>query len=369
MRVTFVISNLDSGGAERVVSILCGHLAERGFQVTLITLNDSVPDHYRLAPAVNRVRLQLRPLRGSWWSRRLSNVGWIVQLRKAIKNSAPDAVVSFMDAINVMTLIATLGTKIPVIISERVDPRRHDAAFPWNRLRPLTYPRADALVVQTERVASWAKRVVPPRKVWVIPNPAIPTSSTERPLDVTLPPPPFALAMGRLTHQKGFDILIRAFSRCAASDPQRSLVILGKGPDESALKKLADQLGIPNQVHFSGVASEPTAVMRRACFFVLSSRYEGFPNALVEAMTAGLAVIATDCPSGPRELVEHERNGLLVPPEDVAALSDGMSLLFENAGLRRRLGESAAGIVSRLGIDEVGKQWETLLTSVARRST
>lgn len=363
MNATFVISNLDSGGAERVLSTLCNYLAHQGFAVTLITLNEAVPDHYAISSEVHRVRLQLQGSAGGWWRRRLNNVKWLLLLRKSILRSSPDVVVSFMDAINVITLLSTFGTGLPVIISERVDPRYHNAGFPWNLLRPITYRRAAALVIQTEAVRTWAGRVISPRRVHVIPNPAVSLTSTDQP-DAELPPKPFILGIGRLSHQKGFDVLIRAFARCGDVTSRWRLAIIGKGEEEERLKLLAREVAVADRVHFLGTVSDVGRVLSEASLFVLPSRYEGFPNALMEAMAAGTAVITTDCPSGPAELVEHRRTGLIVPPDDVDALSAAIEELVRDASLRARLADAAPEILDRLSLERVGGEWKTLLSSV-----
>ena len=158
--------------------------------------------------------------------------------------------------------------------------------------------------------------------------------------------------------------MIRAFSDAQSRQEYWRLVILGEGPERSKLEKLAGTLGIRDAVVMPGIVKEPTEWMHKAQFFALPSRYEGFPNALLEAMACGCAVIATDCPSGPAEIIHHNENGLLVPKEDIKALSAGMSRLMEDRELRTCLGQRALEVRSRFAKDTIMAQWDNLIENV-----
>ena len=167
--------------------------------------------------------------------------------------------------------------------------------------------------------------------------------------------------MGRLTRQKGFDVLLRAFARCHPQNLQWSLIILGEGEERGRLEALAVQLGIESAVRLPGYVPDASRLLRDGDLFVLSSRYEGFPNALLEAMACGLAVISTDCPSGPGEIVRHGVDGLLIPPEDVDALSIAMRQLIATPDDRKRLGSRAVEVVERFSLTSVMRSWDELL--------
>ena len=335
MRITMVISSLGAGGAERVMSAMAKYWVESGREVTLITLAAIGEDFYALHPDVHRVALGLT---GS--SQRLvdavrNNVQRVRRLRQEIRASKPDVVLSFVDKTNVIVLAGALGLGIPVVACERTDPRHHSIGFVWRCLQFLFYRRAETIVMLTEGVRGWAKRLVRADAVRVIPNPvSIPAMSHTDAPNVRNSGHTIA-AMGRLSREKGCDLLLRAFARCARKYPDWSLIILGEGPERSRLEALICELGIKDQVSLPGLVREPSSVLGHVDLFVLPSRYEGFPNALVEAMALGRAVISTDCPSGPSEIIRDGVDGVLVPSNNVDALASAMEGLMANrAGAR-----------------------------------
>ncbi|MCL4201003.1 MAG: glycosyltransferase family 4 protein [Pirellulaceae bacterium] len=360
-RLTLVIHALNSGGAERVLATLASHWAETGRQVTLVTLAEEATDRYPLHPAVRRVGLALlQPSRSAWDALR-NNWRRLCRLRAAIDASRPDAVVSFTDQMNVLTLLACRGAPWPVLIAERNDPRRQRMSRVWELLRRRTYPRCSVAVVQTEAVAAHVRQLVGQRPVFVIANAVAASEPERRARDASAPPRPYAVAMGRLDDQKGFDLLIDAFARVAADHPDLDLRIIGEGPRRESLEQLASQRGLSARVHLLGWLDQPAAVLREAEFFVLSSRWEGFPNALLEAMACGLPAISFACDSGPAEIVRHGVDGLLVPPDDVAALAEAVDALMRNPELRRQMGTAAREVVRQFGYDAFFARWDEAL--------
>ena len=363
-RLTLVIPSLAAGGAERILSLLAGQWADAGHTVTLITIAPAAADHYAMDPRVRRIDLgPSSTVRGPLRTLR-ANAGRCRSLRRAVLATTPDAVVSFIDQANVLVLTSLLATRIPVVISERTDPRCHRLARSWRWLRRSLYPLAAGLVVQTPAVERWATGMLPARKVRVIPNPVVIPAT---------PPSPTArrgntvIAMGRLSTEKGFDLLLDGFARSRLSAAGWHLVILGDGPERGALQTRAAALGIAGCTRFLGVVTDPVLWLRQADIFVLPSRFEGFPNALLEAMACGLAVAAFDCESGPRAIVRPDHDGVLVPAEDVGALSKALEMLAFDEGLRRRLGEAACHVVDRYSLRDVVAQWEALLEGVIER--
>lgn len=360
MRITLVIASLQAGGAERVLSVLASHWAGEGRQVTLITLASVDEDFYPLHPDVVRRGLGFMGISPHLVAAIRNNVLRLKRLRKEINASQPDVVMSFVDKTNVLTLAATIGLNIPVIASEHIDPRQHAIGAIWAGLRALLYPRAAAVVVLTEGVRGWAEGIVRPNAVHVIPNP-VPTSSAAYKYGAELRRSgPTITAMGRLSPQKGFDLLLRAFTLCAKHHPEWSLIILGEGEERGRLENLVRDLGIQSRVALPGCVSDPAKVLRGADLFVLASRYEGFPMALVEAMACELAVISTDCPSGPREIIRNGVDGMLVPPNDIDALAAAMTHLMAHREERHRLGMRAGEIVERFSIEKIIPLWDEL---------
>lgn len=359
MRITFVIASMQAGGAERVASILLNEWAAVGVLVTLVTLG-AAPSFYPLDSRITSVPVGLRLDSNSLWQSVTANVKRVRRLRAAIVRSTPDVVVSFVDRTNIRVLAATRFLGLPVVVSERVDPAHYSIGKAWNALRRVTYPLANAVVVQTQGARNYFPTRLQ-RRIVVIPNPVSPCAG-----DVSKPQSlgNVIVAMGRLVPQKGFDLLLAAFARLHGEYGEWRLVIYGAGPERSALQEQADRLQIANCVTFAGLVEDVSARLRACDVFVLSSRYEGFPNALCEAMACGLPVVSFDCPSGPREIIREGIDGFLAPPEDVDALAAALSRLMDDADLRAQMGQRAAEITQRFGAERVMQMWDDLLTNV-----
>jgi GalNAc-alpha-(1->4)-GalNAc-alpha-(1->3)-diNAcBac-PP-undecaprenol alpha-1,4-N-acetyl-D-galactosaminyltransferase len=215
--------------------------------------------------------------------------------------------------------------------------------------------------VQTVALLSWIERRSPEWRTVCIPNAArelVPAGVGEKePFDR----PKLVISVGRLAHQKGVDILLRAFSILANDFPQWTLAIIGDGPEGANLAALAEYLHLQQSVSFLGLVRDPTKYMLTASLFVMSSRHEGFPNALLEAMSCGTPVISTNCPSGPSEIIRDGIDGILVPTDDVEALAKAMRSLMADPELRQRLGKAATSIRDRFAVEYVMNLWEKLL--------
>lgn len=366
MRLTLVIGTFGAGGAERVMAMMASYWVAQGHDITLVTLSPESDDWFELDRRVHRVGLDLLSVSTGIGQAIYHNVRRIIRLRQQFRRSQPNIVISFLDTTNILTLLASLGLGIPIIVSERINPEHHALGGGWRGLRSVLYRHAGAVVVQSRTVGEWACRIVATKKIYVIPNPIKPLPISGRANVLNQRVGNTIIAMGRLVRQKGFDILIEAFGRCAAKHPGWSLVILGDGEERLNLQALAADLGIGDRIYFAGKVREPDKMLREADLFVLSSRYEGFPNALLEAMASGLAAISADCPSGPNEIIRDGVNGVLVRPDDVEALAAAMDGLMTDPLERQRLGVQAMEVVERFGINHVMKIWDELLKQLSR---
>jgi GalNAc-alpha-(1->4)-GalNAc-alpha-(1->3)-diNAcBac-PP-undecaprenol alpha-1,4-N-acetyl-D-galactosaminyltransferase len=365
-RIAVVISSLGGGGAERVVVDLCRHLRDSGREVTLITLSGDDPDAYAVPAGVRRERMEIRRSAGSLLDTIQFSLRHLAAMRRKIMSLSPDVVVSFVDQTNVRTVLGLFGTGIPVIVSERVHPAHNPISRGWRVARRLTYPFAAAVTVQTEDGAEWFRRWTRVRHLVVISNAArypqdLGADFAEAPTSASRP---LILAIGRLIRQKGFDLLFEAFHRSRLFESGWHLTVLGEGIERWSLTQQAAKLGIAEALALPGRVDDVGRWLKRADLFVLSSRYEGFPNALMEAMQLGLPCISFDCPSGPREMIEDNGNGCLVPAEDIDGLSEALRRLAIDVDLRRRLAAEATKISDRFSPAIVYKRWLQLIDAV-----
>ncbi len=339
------------GGAERVLSLLSQAFMERGHAVSVVTLYGDQKDFFDLPTDIQRVTLGVTGSIQSMW--RLS------RLRRAILSTRPDVVISFICRMNIMTLMAMSGAGTPVIVSERTDPGAYQVSQIWKRLRGWTYPYADRIVVQSTRALEYFLPELN-RNACIIPNPVI-APPVEDVQERSLLRKPMILSIGRFIQEKRFDLLIHAFSKLREKYPKWALTIFGDGPLRKDYELLQRKMGLEECLYLPGNVKHPYEMLKQADLFVLSSSVEGFPNALCEAMACGLPVISSDCPSGPREIIRNNVDGVLVPPNDVDTLSEAMDRLMSDEQERKSLASRAPEIIQRFGIEEVVNQWEALL--------
>ena len=343
-----------------MMCVMANHWADRGWGVTLLTYDaGGEAAAYGLSAAVDHRRLGIeRSSRGVIEAVR-NNLKRLSVLRRAIKESAPDAVVSFLDVVNVVTILATAGLGIPVVVSERIEPSRHRIGAAWRALRRWSYRYAASVVTLTPDALRYFPDAVR-RRGTVIPNPVSrpPDSRMAQAADRKK----VVAAVGRLVHQKGFDRLLAAFGMVAPHHPGWSLAIWGEGTDRQVLETQRDQLGLSGRVSFPGWTPNPFAELQAAGLFVMSSRYEGFPNALCEAMACGAPVVSFDCP-GPRHIVRDGVDGVLVPEGDVEKLAASMDQLMANPAERDRLASNGIRVTERFDQDKVMAMWERLIVS------
>ena len=359
-----VISSLSAGGAERVLVLLARGLTALGHRVSIVTLFGTEEDFYAVPEGVERVALDLGKTTRGVLEKIAANARRKSAIRAALEGIGPDAVLSFMPETNVLVLLACLGTKVPVIVTEHADPRVFRLNAAWRVLRAAAYRRAARVVSVSPGVDDYFARL-PAGKRAVIPNP-IPLDEIRSAQRAAAPFawPHTVIGMGRLAPEKGFDVLLRAFAGSCDARPDWGLAILGEGSERARLESLAAELGVEDRVRLAGVVDDPFSVLRGADLFVLSSRSESFAIALVEAMACGLPVIATQCWSRSPGLVDDGVDGILVPRDDVDALATTMGELMDDEARRRQLADRAAESVERFDPAAISQKWGELLEEV-----
>lgn len=328
--LAFFVPSMRAGGAERVTLILAKEMVARGHTVDLLLAQKEGPNLANIDGSVRVVDLQA--------SRVLASLPALVRYLRSVR---PDALLSMMAHTNVTALwawrLARVSTR--VIVSERntLSWRNkhtvtiHARFWPWF-IRAF-YPWADEVIAVSDGVADELSQIgrIHRDSVRTIYNPIVRPELREKAQENTKHrwfaqgAPPVVLAAGRLTAQKDFPTLIRAFARVRQHRDAR-LLIIGEGHERAALEALVAELRLEEDVSLPGFQANPYALMARAAVFVLSSRWEGLPGVLIEALSCGAPLIATDCPSGPREILKDGRFGHLVPIGDVSAMAEGIEL-------------------------------------------
>jgi glycosyltransferase involved in cell wall biosynthesis len=297
-----------------------------------------------------------------------NNFTRVVALRRVIKDQRPDIVIGLMTTGNVVASLATLRMPIPVIVCERTHPPHLPVSELWSRLRRWTYPFASRVLMLSSEGLNWLQREIPRARGVMMPNPVayplLVNTPELLPAAVVQPERKLLLAVGRMSEEKGFAGLIRAFATLVDQHPQWDLVILGDGPLRPVLAQQIEEAGLSRRVYMPGRAGNVGAWYERADLYVLSSRVEGFPNTLGEAMAHGCASVSFDCDTGPRDLIRHEADGLLVPPGDVQALAQSLGRLMHDDALRARLAERGVEVRSRYSMERVLGLWDALFDAV-----
>jgi len=353
--IAFYIDSLKWGGAERVLLHWARWCQEAGWRVVVVTRRGPATDAYPLPRGVDR---WLEPADGrllgllSWWA----FPARLLRLRGLLREGHFQVVVGVTTLPAVKVLLASRGLGLACVVSERNYPPAKPPSLLWRGLRRLAYPWATLHVVQTRASGDWLRRHCGATHQLLLPNPVVwPLPALEprlEPADWLPQSAPVLLAAGTKAFQKGFDRLVEAFALLGGAWPELRLVILGlpstpyHGLDQQGW--LRQRLGDPalqSRLLMPGVAGNIGDWYARATLFVLPSRYEGFPNVLLEAMAAGCACVAADCPTGPADLIRSGDNGLLLPAEAPARLwAERLSALLANPAERQRMGEAALAV-------------------------
>ncbi len=367
MKIMFLVSSLQFGGAERVATTLCNAWSKFGHQVTLVaTYAGNEPCFFKLEPDVE-VKYLANTMSCMFGKSRLS-FARLYKLRKLVSESKPDVIVSFLPSANIMSILATVGMDIPTVISERTDPEFFPQPFMWKMLCKYLYQYADVLTVQTDAVAAKVPKLFKCiRHVRVVANPLPFTRRqyTKRP-DANIKT---LISLGRLMQSKQTEQIVMAFTSVAEQFPDWRLKIYGDGPCKAELLEFVEKNEYKSQIEICGDTKDPWHALVNADIFMMASCFEGFPNALLEALGLAVPSIVYDCPSGPAEITENGLIAKLVPLNDQSKLNAALLELMRDDDARIELGCLAeTSVHNRYCLEAVTTVWDKIFSSVQRIS-
>lgn len=360
MKILFYIHGFSGGGAERVMATMANYYYQHGYSVC-------VGCDTAIVPAYDLESFPLQNIQNGCYSnkpigrlrsyrilRRLYNI------RQIAKHEKPDVVISFITKMNILVLIALLGLQIPIIVCEHTNITYKSGRF-YKRIRTIFYRLASAITVLTRRDYNlWKNKF---KNVVYMPNPCyiVNQSKTNSERKKVI----LAAGRGDEWYIKGFDLLIKAWSGISAKYPKWELRIAGN-IDDISISELSSMVskGEMQSIKFLGFRSDLHSLMSTASIFVLSSRIEGLPMVLIEAMNLGCCCVAFDIATGPNEIIRHSHDGILVPAEDINSLQKWLSKLIEDSDLRNRLANNAPESMKKYSVDRIMSRWNILISKI-----
>jgi glycosyltransferase involved in cell wall biosynthesis len=373
-KVFFFVPSLAGGGAERVMVDMLRYIDKRKIEPVLLLLYPYEDSPYRedLPDDIDVIVV------GRKSDSLFDKIRQIAAFLKTVFEEKPQLILSMLTHANIMAILSGMLFKKRVIVCEhntlgkvvRTKEGKNILGFPVSPMVKILYRYAGRIITVSNGIRENLIEEFhsPSDKIKIIYNPVdmprIAKLSEAQPEHPFLRSSvPVIISIGRLVPQKGFDILIKAFGR-VVSETDARLIIMGEGPERGPLEKITGDLGLSDRVSFIGFQHNPYAFLARADLYVLSSRYEGLPVSLLEAMACGVPVIAADCQSGPCEILRNGEHGILVPVGDVEGLSEAILRLLRNRELRETLSKSGMQRINDFSAEKVVKEYEDTINSL-----
>ena len=341
MKIAFVIYNLKKGGAERVVSLLSKELSKK-HEISIIVFNNSIEYEYggeliylNCDSIKNKIGKIFNIIRRTY------------KLRRLFKKEMYDKIYCFMET----AYLPAILTGFPIIASVRNNPHKHS-----KYITKYILANAKKIITVSKEIENILIKEFNISNIMTINNPIDFTLIDKLKNDSIDEKSKFIMAVGRLHHQKGFDILIDAYSKSNVKNKAK-LLIFGDGKLKNDLQKLIDKNDLSNSIILKGIVDNLYKYLYRAEMFILSSRYEGFPNVLIEALACCTPSISTDCPTGPKEIIKNNFNGLLVKNENTDELSNAIDKLYFDESLKEKFRKKARSSIQHLNIKNIANKW------------
>ncbi len=355
--ILFLISNLEAGGAQRVISELSNKMVEKGIKISIAllyndviyySLNNEIQIYKYYKSKKNKIEEQKRKLRF---------------IQQSVEDSDADIVISFLAEVNIYASIALWNYKVKLIISERNDPQREPASLIKKILRKFVYKRPDGFVFQTKQSQKFFGKRIQSHSV-VIHNPVkdgLPNSQVISKDYYKI------VSIGRLENQKNYPLALKVIKSLIEAGISVKYYIYGQGSCKFSLQKLCSNLGIEQYVYFMGTSKNVHTEIIDTDFFLMTSNYEGLPNVLLEAMSMGLVVLATNCPcGGPSELIQHGVNGFLFPVGDDRKAVETIISLISDKGLCLDVAIEAKKIRDTHDLNRITEEWINYIDEVKK---
>ncbi len=349
MKIAFLIQSLGHGGAERTVSNLSLAM-QKEHDVTVI-LFDARNNYY---PHGGRLIDLDIIAKGNALGKATTLLKRTLLLRKLFKKEKFDAIYSFLESSGLPSTLASKET----ITSVRDNPAALEKIY--HMLIPRIYPKAKKVVACSKAIEQTLINDYGLKNTTTIYNAIDIEKAVKLSTETIEETGEFILAVGRLDKQKGFDYLIEAFAASKASEMMK-LIILGEGEERATLNALIEKHHLEDKVLLKGSVKNPFAYYSKAQFFTLSSRHEGFPNILLEALACSCPCISFDCSTGPNEIIQHNENGLLVEAENVAELTNAINTLHGDTALQEKFKQNAQASIQYLSFENITNQWLSLI--------
>ncbi|WP_446890100.1 glycosyltransferase family 4 protein [Acinetobacter lwoffii] len=355
-KICFLIGNLNnSGGTERVTSLIANALAQKNFQVSILSLADGKQSFFELEPDIKTYSLYPEKI-----SFKKNFLGAVWLIRRFVTQNQIDTLV-VVDSIScVFTVPALFGLKVKHICWEHFNFKVNLGVKYRDIGRKWAAKYCDYVVTLTKRDKELWDQGIKNIKAKIIPiaNPS--------PFEVqeNIPSVDYKtiLCVGRLTYQKGFDLLITAWAKVAQQVPDWKVIIVGSGEDEIMLKQMAKDFAVEDSIVFAGQQSNMDQFYRKASFFCMSSRFEGLPMVLLEAQSYGLPIVAFDCDTGPAEIVQHNINGLLVESGNINGLTNSLLELINLSNIQyEKMSSNAVENSVKYSVNPILKQWLSII--------
>lgn len=359
MKILFAIDTMTKGGAERVISNLSNYLIEDN-EVEILTLLDR-KCAYKLNQKIKFHSLKISEKKKNIFEKISYTINNVKEYKKRVSQINPDIIVSFLPRSSYYALIAATKNKIKIIVSERNDPKQEYKNLVNKLLMKALYKRADGFVFQTEDAQRYYNKKIQQKSI-IIPNPIddnflCQPCETERKNEI--------VTAGRLTEQKNQIMLINAFEIVQQKYPQYTLKIYGDGVLREKLQNTIRDKRLEKNIFLPGISNNIKEDIYAAKMFVMSSNYEGMPNALMEAMAMGLPVISTNCPcGGPKFLIGNNENGLLVRVNEKKDMADAIIRIIEDQELAKKLSENAHNKIKTMHPNIINNEWKKYIYSV-----